>query len=252
MTQDLATAHEADIRHAHPGFHVAFLSLNGSRLYGTDREDSDHDFAGAALETPDYIYGLKNFEQYQFKTTFSEGTIYSLKKFLSLLAQNNPTLLCLLYNKYAIDRYGLQHIIDAFPNRRALDSFHGYAKSQLHRISHVTGMHVTRRELIEKYGYDTKYAAHILRLVRQGMEFATSRHITLPMWPEWIDEYNFIYYGGFPTIADFEAYATPEIEKLAQLKDNHDLPDHADFDTINDWLSDTYRDFFTNGPRFME
>lgn len=250
--EPLAKAHDADIRSRYPGFHVAFLSLNGSRLYGTHREDSDHDFAGAAIETPEYIYGLKRFEQYEFKANVSEGSIYSLKKFISLLVHNNPTLLCLLYNKHAIDRYGLRDIAYAFPNKRALSSFHGYAKQQLHRISHVTGMHVTRHELIDAYGYDTKYAAHILRLVHQGIEFVTTRRISLPMPKEWIDEYKFIYNGGYQTFDEFEKYANQEIDKLAWYKDHHDLPDQADHDVINGWLIDTYRDFYENGPRYMD
>lgn len=248
----LMQAHEADVTNKYPGFHVAFLSLNGSRLYGTNREDSDHDFIGAALETPEYVYGLKKFEQYEFKATVTEGVIYGLRKFISLLAKNNPTLLCLLFNKHAIDRYGLIRIREAFPNRHALSAFTGYAQQQLHRISHNSGMHVTRSDLTEQHGYDTKYAAHIIRLVRQGIQFGTTRRITLPMPQADIDEYHFIYNGGFKTFDEFSAYATQEIESLIQLRDNNNLPASADYDIINDWLCDTYRDFYQNGPRFME
>lgn len=237
-------AHKCDIRNVHPGFKVIFLSLNGSRLYGTNREDSDHDLCGAAIETRDHVFGLKVFEQWEFKSYQTEGTIYSLRKFVRLLAQNNPTLLCLLFNQHAIDPYGLQKIRDAFPNRKAADAFHGYAKQQLYRISHVTGMHVTRQDLIDAHGYDTKYAAHILRLYRQGKEYIQTRHITLPMTAEAIDEYKFIYNGGFKTFDEFRKYAEPKIDKLDQLRKNCPLPDNCDDDTINDWLIDTYTKFY--------
>ena len=40
---------------------------------------------------------------------------------------------------------------------------------------------MTRPELINKYGYDTKYAGHIVRLGAQGIEILTTGRMTLPM-----------------------------------------------------------------------
>ena len=40
-------------------------------------------------------------------------------------------------------------------------------------------MNVTRPELISKYGYDTKYAGHLVRLGYQGIEVMLSGGLTL-------------------------------------------------------------------------
>jgi hypothetical protein len=40
---------------------------------------------------------------------------------------------------------------------------------------------VRRPELVEKYGYDTKFAMHALRLGLQGIELMTHRRLTLPV-----------------------------------------------------------------------
>src|SRR5436190_23165713 len=42
-------------------------------------------------------------------------------------------------------------------------------------------LRVTRTELVERFGFDTKYAGHMLRLGIQGVEFLETGRITLPM-----------------------------------------------------------------------
>ncbi len=39
----------------------------------------------------------------------------------------------------------------------------------------------SRPELIERYGYDTKYAGHLLRLGYQGLELTGTGRLSLPM-----------------------------------------------------------------------
>lgn len=39
----------------------------------------------------------------------------------------------------------------------------------------------TRPELVQRYGYDTKYASHALRLAYQGLEVARDGRLSLPM-----------------------------------------------------------------------
>ena len=38
-----------------------------------------------------------------------------------------------------------------------------------------------RPELVERYGFDTKYAGHVLRLAYQGIELAETGRLALPM-----------------------------------------------------------------------
>ncbi len=38
-----------------------------------------------------------------------------------------------------------------------------------------------RKILLEKYGYDTKYASHLIRLLHEGIELVQEHHITFPL-----------------------------------------------------------------------
>lgn len=58
--------------------------------------------------------------------------------------------------------------------RHVYRSFAGYAHGQLHRMTHAACegyMGEKRKQLVEKFGYDTKNAAHLIRLLRMAIEF---------------------------------------------------------------------------------
>jgi len=58
----------------------------------------------------------------------------------------------------------------------------GYMDQQRRGMLGIGGAKIpSRPELVEKYGYDTKYAAHALRLAIQGWELVTNGRLTLPM-----------------------------------------------------------------------
>ena len=69
-----------------------------------------------------------------------------------------------------------------FASRRAGRAYLGYMERQRDRMTGERGqMRVNRPELIEQYGFDTKYAGHVLRLGYQGIEFLETGALTLPM-----------------------------------------------------------------------
>lgn len=108
--------------------------------------------------------------------------VYTLGKFVRLLAGGNPSIINVLFTPY---RWSSGHIqwrqmADFVGSAKA--SYMGYATQQRDRWTGARGQkNVTRPELIEKYGYDTKYAAHAIRLALQGYEFLTTGQVTLPM-----------------------------------------------------------------------
>ncbi len=68
-----------------------------------------------------------------------------------------------------------------FASRRAGHAYLGYMQRQRDRMTGERGqMRVNRPELIERHGFDTKYAGHVLRLGYQGLEFLESGRLTLP------------------------------------------------------------------------
>ena len=230
-----------------PDKQPVFFSLNGSRLYGTSTEASDYDFVGACVEPINYFFAFKHFEQCELKIEAmqSEGVIYSLNKFVSMLASGNPTLLSLIFNDNAADRIGLTttEIRNAIVSRRAADAFHGYARQQIKRIHTNQALHVTRQKLIQKYGYDTKYAAHVFRLVAQGVELLESGSISLPMHKDNIEECLFVLNGGYKTLDEFVREANTRLERLSAAEKESYLPEKADTEFLNDFLVTTYKKF---------
>ena len=63
---------------------------------------------------------------------------------------------------------------DLFTSKRIYHGFAGYANGQLKRMTHLACkgyMGEKRKRLVKKYGYDTKNAAHLIRILETGIEF---------------------------------------------------------------------------------
>lgn len=143
----------------------------------------DKDVMAVCVPPLSYYFGLRQFGArgtQEVKWQEWDIVIYEARKFISLLAQGNPNVLSLLWlneNHYIKVTDAGRLLIDnrnIFVGRHVYKSFTGYAYDQLHRMTHMTFegyMGDKRKRLVEKYGYDTKNAAHLLRLLRMGIEF---------------------------------------------------------------------------------
>jgi predicted nucleotidyltransferase len=149
---------------------------------------------GVFIEPPDHVCGLHPIDHYIYRDQ-PEGmrsqpgdldlTLYSLRKFCRLAAQGNPSILILLWlPEYIIQTElgrGLVSIRDACISKGAVERFLGYLVSQRMRLTGERSRTVNRPELVEQFGYDTKFAMHALRLGLQGIELMTTRNLTLPI-----------------------------------------------------------------------
>lgn len=75
----------------------------------------------------------------------------------------------------------LQELAPAFASRRAGKRFLGYLEAQRQKLIGERSQDVNRKELVEQFGYDTKFAMHMLRLGHQGVEFLESGRLHLPV-----------------------------------------------------------------------
>ena len=107
---------------------------------------------------------------------------YTLRRYADLVAAGNPTLLNTLFlPKYFLlrEEFPLAELRSHVDLRRAGAAYQGYMSQQL---SNWRGPKPTgRKDLIERFGFDTKYAYHAIRLGLQGVEFLTTGAITLPI-----------------------------------------------------------------------
>ena len=173
-------------------------NLHGLNVPGTD----DSDEVGICIEDMDAALGFSEFEQFIYRTAAErEGrhdapsqcgdldlTIFSLRKFLRLAMQGNPQIIQCLFvpAKLCITRTAmgahLQELAPLLVSRQAGNRYLGYLEAQRQRLMGERGQKkVNRPELEDKYGFDTKYAMHILRLGFQGVELMSTGKLTLPM-----------------------------------------------------------------------
>ena len=100
---------------------------------------------------------------------------YSLRRWASLAAKGNPTILHSLFTPADSGETEWSAILDRreiFLARTHARKYLGYADAQLKRMcgQRGTGKHGQRPEIIGKFGYDTKAAMHTLRLLYEGIE----------------------------------------------------------------------------------
>jgi predicted nucleotidyltransferase len=125
----------------HLGNRIMFVTLGGSHAYGTNIETSDIDIRGIALNSPDELIGIKEWEQYIDKDT--DTTIYSFNKIVKLLMNVNPNVIEMLGCKpehYALLSPAGKLLLDnkhLFLSQKAIHSFGGYANSQLRRLQNA-------------------------------------------------------------------------------------------------------------------
>jgi len=157
--------------------------------YGPNARD-DKDLLGVAIGPINSYFGLSKFEQHIREIEADDNIIwdvvvYELRKYIRLMLKANPNILSLLFlpeNLYVKKHRLGQRLIDErdiFCSKEAYHSFVGYAHGQLHRMTHPSGKHMgkKRRDLVMKFGYDTKNASHLVRILRVGIEFLATGEI---------------------------------------------------------------------------
>ena len=113
------------------------LVIRGSHAYGTNIETSDTDYAGVFIQSKEDIFGFNYKEQINDDT--NDTVIYEIKRFLQLLASNNPTVLellntpedCIIYKDPIFD-FVLDNR-DKFITKVCAKSFGGYGKMQIQK-----------------------------------------------------------------------------------------------------------------------
>lgn len=122
----------------HLGENIILLGLGGSYSYGTNIESSDVDCRGVALNSKREILLGNGFEQVENKET--DTVIYSFVKIVSLLSNCNPNVIEMLGLKpehyLYISPIGKELLENKkmFLSKKAVNSFGGYANSQLRRL----------------------------------------------------------------------------------------------------------------------
>jgi len=155
--------------------------LGTKDIHATD----DKDVMAISVPPRDYYIGLDRcgFGKKGTKEIFRgewDIVCYEALKAIRLLMKGNPNVLMMLWlpeNAYIYKSRAGEILLSnrsMFDGKHTYKSFIGYARGQLHRMTHGAHqgyMGAKRKELFRKYGYDLKNASHLIRLLRMAVEY---------------------------------------------------------------------------------
>ena len=107
---------------------------------------------------------------------------------MKLAVGQNPTILTLFFVPPEFRTYDgiladdFRAMTEKVVSRSAAKTFRGHMQDQRERMLGLRGgAHTNRPALVERHGYDTKYAGHYIRLGFQGIELLETGKLTMPM-----------------------------------------------------------------------
>jgi hypothetical protein len=218
----------------------------GSKAYGTNTPESDDDFTGVVVAPLSHYIGLKKWEndgtlKIDLKESHNvEMTAFDVRKFIRLALAFNPNIIPLLYLRqqdYEIITDGGQKLIsvrDAFTSKRAYATMIGYAYSQRHAVVNCnTGkLGKKRKDLVAKFGYDTKYASHTIRILNMAIEFFRDGKLNVYRAFD-RDELLDIRQGRW-TLGQWISEVDNLLTKAKEAEKESNLPETPDFERVND------------------
>lgn len=182
---------------------VNYMCYMGSVAYGCSSDTSDMDVYGFVMPPVDIIYPHKQdvifgfgdqgrrFDQWMEHHVNDPGaqkeydfTIYSIVKYFQLCMDNNPNMVdslfvprrCILYSD-DVGEFIREHR-HVFLHKGCWHKFKGYAYSQLHKMEgkNATGK---RLELVQRFGFDVKFAYHVVRLMCEVEQILAEQDLSL-------------------------------------------------------------------------
>jgi len=243
---------------------TVFLAVVGSNAYGTATDTSDFDIFGIAIPKKESVFPhlagviqgfgtqIEQFNQWPLKSEKSkcfdpdalggkgreyDFTIHNIVKYFQLCMENNANCLDTLFVPYECILHSTQvgNMIrenrKLFLSKECLVKFKGYAFGQMHkmRTKEPTGK---RKKTRDAFGYDTKFAMHLVRLLGECEQILTIGEIDLRRNNE---HHKAIRRGEVPQ-EEVIAWAQAKERQLEELAVKSDLPQKADEKAIKQLL----------------
>lgn len=217
-----------------------FVCVIGSKLYGTDNEDSDLDIRGFTFMPKEFLLGIKRFEQHDPPVSKeSDVVVWNVEKFIKMLLNGSSVafemLFCpdnLIIRKSAAAHALVQHKT-WFISQRVIKSALGYAQSEWRKVVGDTtrDLGAVRKKHIEEKGYSYKNASHAIRILDLYCDLADYGMMKFP-----VNGHVFIkaVKDGNVLFKDVEGIYEKALYKLE--KKLTDVPKKQEFEKINDLL----------------
>lgn len=233
----------------------------GSVAYGVSGGNSDIDLYGFAIpplddlfphlrgEIPGFGVQHQRFEQYQ-EHHVKDGnleydlSIYSITKYFQLCMENNPNMVDSLFTPLNcvrhITRVG-QMVRDQrriFLHKGSFHKFRGYAYSQMNKMHN--GRQGKRQEMVEEYGFDLKFAYHVIRLALECEQILETGDLNLQRDKELLKAIR----NGEWTEQQVRDWFSAKEKHLEQLYANSELPNRPDEAKIKQLLIDCLEEHY--------
>ena len=232
--------------------------IMGSFAYGVSSDASDTDVYGFCIPnkaivfphtTGKYIFGYDNtvkgnFEQWQLHHVIDKSrkkeydfSIYNITKYFRLCADGNPNMIDSLFVPHRclthctpVGTILREHRFD-FLSKKCWHTFKGYAYSQMHKMD-IKNPEGKRKLMVEKYGYDVKYAYHLVRLLNEVEQILLEGDLDLERNREQLKAIR----RGEWTVKEVKEYFDTKEKDLESLYLKSDLPHKPQYDKIRELL----------------
>ncbi len=219
---------------------LLYLTLSGSHATGTATPESDLDVRGVFLPPWEVLVGLDKMETLEIKS--KDVVLHSARKFVTLCVQGNPNILDWLFVpkdcRWFVQpefKFQIQDHRRNFLSKRLHTRFRGYARGHFQKMRRgsTRDLGADRKADMEKHGYPTKNAMHLIRLARTGCEVLESGEYNVHR-PD-AEELLAIRRGEW-TAERVEEVGLALIDRMDEAVKKSELPDNPDMVLINRWL----------------
>ncbi|WP_038291515.1 nucleotidyltransferase domain-containing protein [Zooshikella ganghwensis] len=239
---------------------VHYEVIMGSMAYGVSNDSSDMDVYGFAIppksdifphlrgEIPGFDLAQPKFQQYQQHHIYDSSalggrgreydlTIYSIAKYFRLLMDNNPNIVdslyvprnCILHSTAVGERVREQRKL--FLHKGCWAKFKGYAYAQMHKMK-TKQPEGKRAKMVEQYGYDVKFAYHVVRLLLEVEQLLIEQDMDLTLHKEQLKAIR----RGEWDIQQVKEFFIKKEQHLEQCYEQSKLPFKADQSAIRQLL----------------
>lgn len=215
---------------------VSYEVITGSQAYAIQVDDSDLDLVAICVSPIDYVFPytvgghikgfgpgpqcFETFQQHHIEDDrgLVDVAIYDLVRFFHLAAENNPNLLDVLFSRDNMithsDNIGkfIRQNRKLFLTKNSFYKMKSYAFAQLKKLE-TKNPNGKRLELVEKYGFDTKFASHIFRLCLQCQDVLVEHDMDLQRHAELL---KYVRAGGY-TLQEIKNWFTNKETELNDL-----------------------------------
>jgi predicted nucleotidyltransferase len=243
-----------------------YMTLMGSIAYGVSSDASDCDIYGFCIPPKDYIFPhlaghipgfstqVQGFDQYQEHHIKEKDhnksydlNIYSIIKYFRLVMDNNPNMIDSLFTaqNMVLTSTKISDMVrdqrKMFLHKGSWHKFKGYAYSQMHKMKiKEPDPDSVRFEMVQKYGYDVKFAYHVVRLLDEVEQILMEGDIDLMRNREQLKSIR----RGEWKMEDIEAHFTRKEKDLETAYVNSKLQHKPDEKKIRQLLIDCLEEHF--------